>query len=49
VRYYATETAQRLEGILGDMKARGGAPGGASDQLSSDFGQSASAALDKLF
>jgi predicted regulator of Ras-like GTPase activity (Roadblock/LC7/MglB family) len=49
VRYYATETAQRLEGIMGEMKAKAatGAPG--SDQLSSDFSSSASAALDKLF
>ena len=50
VRYYASETAQRLEGILSEMQARtGAASSAASDQLSSDFSQSASAALDKLF
>jgi predicted regulator of Ras-like GTPase activity (Roadblock/LC7/MglB family) len=49
VRYYATETAQRLGGILEEMKSRSGVAGSGADQLSSDFSQSASAALDKLF
>jgi predicted regulator of Ras-like GTPase activity (Roadblock/LC7/MglB family) len=49
VRYYATETAQRLEAMMTDMKNRGPQAPPGSDELSSDFGQSATAALDKLF
>ena len=49
VRYYATETAQRLGATLEEMLNR--APGAAegSDELSKDFSESATAALDKLF
>jgi predicted regulator of Ras-like GTPase activity (Roadblock/LC7/MglB family) len=50
VRYYATETASHLSEILNEMLARPvseSAPPG--DQLSSDYSQSAAAALDKLF
>ena len=51
VRYYATETAQRLGQILEDMRARNqaGTAADPGDELSSDFSKSASAALDKLF
>jgi len=49
VRYYATETAQRLEAMLTEMMARGPTAPAAGDQLSSDFSSSATAALDKLF
>ena len=50
VRYYATETAGKLGEILNEMLTRPvseSAPPG--DQLSSDYSQSAAAALDKLF
>src|SRR6185369_1754890 len=49
VRYYATETAQRLEAMMNDIKNRGPVAPAGSDQLASDFGESATAALDKLF
>ena len=49
VRYYAAETALRLEGTLAEMKTRGPDEGGEGDQLSSDFQSSAVEALDKLF
>jgi len=50
VRYYATETAGHLGEILNEMLTRASteaAPPG--DQLSSDYTQSATEALDKLF
>lgn len=49
VRYYATETAQRLEAMLAEMRARGPAAPAGGEGLSSDFSSSATAALDKLF
>jgi predicted regulator of Ras-like GTPase activity (Roadblock/LC7/MglB family) len=49
VRYYATETAQRLEAMLAEMLNRPAGPPPGSDQLANDFSQSATAALDKLF
>lgn len=49
VRYYATETAQRLEAMMAEMRNRPGPPQTGGDQLSNDFSQSAAAALDKLF
>jgi predicted regulator of Ras-like GTPase activity (Roadblock/LC7/MglB family) len=49
VRYYASETAQRLEGIMDEMKCRVPGEIEASDKLASNFSESASAALDKLF
>ena len=49
VRYYATETAQRLEAMITDMRNRGPMDRPGTDQLASDFSQSANAALDKLF
>ena len=49
VRYYASETAVRLQEIMAEMSTRPGETGDPGDQLSSDFSQSATAALDKLF
>ena len=49
VRYYATETAQRLEAMVTEMRNRGPLDRPGTDQLASDFSQSANAALDKLF
>src|SRR6185369_7478440 len=40
VRYYATETAQRLEAMMAEMKARGPATPDAGEGLSSDFSSS---------
>ena len=50
VRYYATETAGHLAEIMTEMLNRSATESGAGEQqLSSDFSQSATAALDKLF
>lgn len=46
VRYYAVEATKRLTDILRDIDGR---TGGETQSLSSDFSQSAAAALDKLF
>ena len=47
VRYYAVETTRKLTQILGTIESS--AAGRGSEQLASDFGSSAAAALDKLF
>jgi hypothetical protein len=49
VRYYATETAQRLEAMMTDMMNRGPQAPAAATQLSSDFRSVRDRALDKLF
>jgi predicted regulator of Ras-like GTPase activity (Roadblock/LC7/MglB family) len=49
VRYYATETTRRLDVVLGEVANRTEAEGDAEETLSSDFGKSATAALDRLF
>jgi predicted regulator of Ras-like GTPase activity (Roadblock/LC7/MglB family) len=46
VRYYAVETTRRLNEILGDIGTRKGAE---TETLASNFSQSATEALDKLF
>jgi len=49
VRYYASETAQRLEKILDEMATRPPGSVDPKDQLANDFTKSAADALDKLF
>ena len=51
VRYYGVETTRRLAQILGEMSQRptSSAPAGETSELASDFSESATAALDKLF
>lgn len=48
VRYYATETTRRLDVVLGEVANRDEGEEG-EEKLASDFSQSATAALDKLF
>jgi len=47
VRYYATETTRRLDVVLTEVAER--PEGEGEEKLASDFGSSATAALDKLF
>jgi predicted regulator of Ras-like GTPase activity (Roadblock/LC7/MglB family) len=49
VRYYAAESAGRMEKVLEEMKNRAEESEAPGDQLSSDFTASAAEALDKLF
>lgn len=46
VRYYAVEACKRLSTILGEIESRSGDDG---PQLASNFSQSATEALDRLF